>query len=125
MRIVDSLFFLLIFLTISEISSKRTINFVAQFPKGCGFAYIAKKKIMNSLIEELNKVGLIADYKVITSIKFSEFNLLVRDKKGELLLLGTSNYADDQFLPYLQDSKTDKTDFIVKVIERLHKLRII
>jgi len=56
----------------------------------------------------------------------SEFNLLVKNRTGELIMIGTSD-EDDRglFLAYLKDSKSDKNDFLLKVIERLHLHKII
>ena len=115
------------FLTIFNlVVSKQVIEFVAEFPRGCGFAYIAKRKVMDTLVQELNKHNLHSDYKMQSKKGLSEFNLLVRNKTGELIMIGTSE-EDDRglFLAYLKDSKSDKNDFLLKVIERLHLHKII
>ena len=101
--------------------SKQLIEFVAEFPKGCGFAYLAKRKVMDTLVNELNKHDIHSDYKMQSKKGLSEFNLLVRNRKGELILIGTSDELEKAlFLAYLKDSRSDKNDFMIKVIERLH-----
>lgn len=126
MKIKGILLIISCFTILNLVASKQLIEFVAQYPRGCGFSYISKKKVMDTLVQELNKHNLHSDYKMQSKKGVSEFNLLVKDKKGELIMIGTSDEEDKMmFLGYLKDSKSDKNDFLVKVIERLHLYKII
>ena len=115
----------IIFLMISDSLSKPFIELVAKIPKGCGSSYITKKKILNTLVQELSKSDIHAEYTIESSPNISEFNLFVKDRQGELILLGTSESQDLLFLPYLFSTESGKENFIKTVIERLNKYKII
>lgn len=104
----------------NEINTKKQVQYVVKFPQSnCGFSYIKKKQLFESLKVDLMNKGYDVSFQLLAEKGISELNIY--ETKGENTELLFSSGQGDHFHSFLQDG-SNRDDLIEKLLIKTQEI---